>query len=322
MIGAYRGPLGFVGGEVYAHQRGFIGVLGILGLWCHAHRNHIPDDTVDHLVVVADCCFAGIWGSTLESIAKSEVPDLQKYRELLYTHPVSIQCATSEFEASHSGVFTPLWYFLNTGKDLPNYQQAFLREREPVPGDESDTQHPFYVSTSMWRPSWKCFDDPAFFRYLHSKQLQKLECDRQHEDVRKDNCSPLVRPYIIALDGEAASLRETLQSKLRTVQILHRYPVAFQELLQSAEEAIKTIKQSLAGLSNLLFSAIPRSQRTLQHYVLDRENRLSEANYEQLKNQLQVRARDERAIPPGVYVFQGGEGDMSLIVAPDQKRSF
>ena len=146
----------------------------------------------------------------------------------------------------------------------------------------------------------------------------ELECDQQHEDVRKDNCSPLVRPYIMALESEAASLWETLQSKLRTVQILHRHPVA-SHFLQSAEDHIVIIKQSLAALSNLLFSAVPRSQRTLQHYVLDRGDRLSEANYEQLKSQLPARARDERAIPPGVYVFQGGEGDMSLIVTPDQK---
>ena len=65
----YSKPLGFVGGEVYAHHRGFIGVLGVLGLWCYAHHE-CNGDTYHHLVIVADCCFAGIWGATLERIMK------------------------------------------------------------------------------------------------------------------------------------------------------------------------------------------------------------------------------------------------------------
>ena len=75
-IGSEMVPLGFVGGEVYAHHRGFIGVLGVLGLWCYAHCE-CKDDTYSHLVIVADCCFAGIWGNTLESIMNSEA--LEEY---------------------------------------------------------------------------------------------------------------------------------------------------------------------------------------------------------------------------------------------------
>ena len=72
----FSGPMGFVGGEFYAHHRGFIGVLGVLGLWCHAHHE-CEGDTYHHLVIVADCCFAGIWGATLERIMKVE-PDALK----------------------------------------------------------------------------------------------------------------------------------------------------------------------------------------------------------------------------------------------------
>ena len=114
VIGSKKEPLGFVGGEVYAHHRGFIGVLGVLGLWCYAHCE-CEDDTYSHLVIVADCCFAGIWGNTLVSVMKSE--SLEEYRALLRKYPVSIQCATNGFEASHGGVFTPLWCFLQTVED-------------------------------------------------------------------------------------------------------------------------------------------------------------------------------------------------------------
>ena len=343
VISAYRGPLGFVGGEVYAHQRGFIGVLGVLGLWCHAHRNHSPDDTVNHLVVVADCCFAGIWGSTLESIAKSEAPDLQKYRELLYIHPVSIQCATSEFEASHSGVFTPLWYFLNnaSGEDLDNYLQAFLKEGEPVSGDEFDTQHPFYVSTSIWSPSWKCFDDSDLFMHLHSEQLKELEDDLGKEDNRKaldvactprdperevdfnevekgfEHFSPLARPRVTALASAALNLRDILQEKTREKQIFDG-PYSTPELslsLQTVRESICTIEQYLENLSKLLFMAAPRFRP--EGYVLKKKDKLSIATDSKLRDLLQPRD-EERPIPPGVYVFQGGEGDMSLIVTPRQ----
>ena len=345
VISAYKGPLGFVGGEVCAHQRGFIGVLGILGLWCHAHRNHIGDDTVNHLVIVADCCFAGIWGSTLESIAKSEAPDLQKYRELLYIHPVSIQCATSKFEASHSGVFTPLWYFLNnaSGEDLDNYLQAFLKEGEPVSGDEFDTQHPFYVSTSIWSPSWKCFDDSDLFMHLHSEQLKELEDDLGKEDNRKaldvactprdperevdfnevekgfEHFSPLARPRVTALASAALNLRDILQRKKRQERNTDRPNLTpqLQSLRLTIRQSICTIDQSLKNLSKLLFMAAPRFRPG--GYVLDRKDELNKATKKQLGDLLQPRDK-ELAILPGVYVFQGGEGDMSLIVTPTQEK--
>ena len=71
-----------MGGEVYAHHRGFIRVLGVLGLWCYAH-NECKAGTYHHLVIVADCCFAGIWGATLERIMKSDFEDLHDYKDCL-----------------------------------------------------------------------------------------------------------------------------------------------------------------------------------------------------------------------------------------------
>ena len=35
------------------------------------------------LVIIADCCFSGIWGTVSEGIAKSKVPYVQKHRQLL-----------------------------------------------------------------------------------------------------------------------------------------------------------------------------------------------------------------------------------------------
>ena len=343
-IGACEKPLGFVGGEVYTHQRGFIGVLGVLGLWCHAHHRGIRNNAFHHLVVVADCCFAGIWGTTLKCIVESDAGCLAEYRQLLRDYPVSIQCATDKFEASHGGVFTPLWYFLNTasGEDLDNYQQAFLKEGEPVSGDEFDTQHPFYVSTSIWSPSWKCFDDSDLFMHLHSEQLKELEDDLGKEDNRKAldvACTPrdperevdfnevekgfehfslLARPRVTALASVALNLRDILQKKKIEKQHYEGpYSTPEQRLsLQTVSKSICTIEQSLENLSKLLFMAAPRFRPG--GYVLD-EDELNKATKKQLKDLLQPRD-EERPIPPGVYVFQGGEGDMSLIVTPTQEK--
>ena len=139
--------------------------------------------------------------------------------------------------------------------------------------------------------------------------------------VRQDNCPPLVWPFIIALNSEAKQLREKLEVQLRAANILEN---ATEEVRASHDSqvahSIDTIKQSYARLRDLLFNAIPRSQRSLRHFVLDQPgNKLSKATREQLKKTLQPRYQ-KRVIDPGVYVFQGGEGDMSLIVTPGQKQ--
>ena len=316
VFGVHNGPLGFVGGEVYAHHRGFIGVLRVLGLWCYAHRE-CEDATYHHLVIVADCCFAGIWGNTLKDIMESESKHLHDYKDCLLKYPVSIQCATNESEASNAGLFTPLWYFLQ------NATQSDLDWLQASPKREPDvTQHPWYVSTSLVRPSWKFFNDSTLFVDLHGAQLKQLEEYVLSGEVCQDNCPPLVWPFIIALKSEAKQLREKLEVQLRAVQILER---AADELRLShasiVDQSIKAIKQSYDCLRDLLFNAIPRSQRPLRNFVLDQSrNELSKANRENLKILLPVRGREEHVIPPGVYVFQGGEGDMSLIVTPGQEQ--
>ena len=313
----YSKPLGFVGGEVYAHHRGFIGVLGVLGLWCHAHHE-CKGDTYHHLVIVADCCFAGIWGATLKRIMKSDSENLHNYKDCLLNYPVSIQCATYESEASNAGLFTPLWYFLQNADPSDLDQLRASPKREPAV-----TQHPWYVSTSTVRPSWKFFNDPTLFADLHGAQLKQLEEYVLPAEVRQDNCPPLVWPFIIALASEAQHLQEELEKQLRAVKILEKATEALRASHESqVAHSINTIQQSYARLRDLLFNAIPRSQRPLRHSVLDpKGKKLSIANREQLKKTLQPRdqCERERAIDPGVYVFQGGEGDMSLIVTPGQE---
>ena len=355
-IGACEKPLGFVGGEVYAHQRGFIGVLGVLGLWCHAHHREVRNNVFHHLVIVADCCFAGIWGTTLESILNSAAPCLKDYCELLQKYPVSIQCATKEFEASHGGMFTPLWYFLNTA---PKFELDRYLHEDPASSDEIETQlqHPWYVSTFPYHPTWKCFDDPAIFAHLHGKQLKELVGDLEKQDNKRaleDACtpqepetitgfndiekefkrlkhfSPLVRPLVTAFVGAAFSQRDSLREQQNKLEKFSRYREQFKNDIVRAKDAICSIKQFLAALkgilcegalvdpSNLLFSGIPRSQGLPLHYFLDKCNNVDKAYREKLMSELQPRNRKYDA-PPGVYVFQGGEGDMSLIVTPRQK---
>ena len=336
VIDASESPLGFVGGEVCAHQRGYIGVLGVLGLWCHAHSERqmekcgTEDDVFHHLVIVADCCFAGIWGTALEHIVKSELPCLKEYRELLWEYPVSIQCATDEFEASRGGVFTPLWHFINGNPDnVEKYHKDFLADESD---DNFETQHPLYVSTSTNRPSWKCFDDPYFFGYLHGRQLQELEGDLQRGD---NGTSPLTEPYVMALQSEASNQCKILQGLLRQLECLSSAGEGLNAFRKSAEQSIITTQQTLAAFKSLLYQAAHRPQKGFRYYVLahrkmedaEREEQLREAtkrdllngaSRDKLKELLPVRDGDVD-IPPGVYVFQGGEGDMSLIVTPCQK---
>ena len=206
---------------------------------------------------------------------------------------------------------------------MESYCRAFLDEENSASDDEIETQHPWYVSTSEWRPTWKFFDDPEYFIYLHGTQLQQLEGYLPCADVHENNCPPLVRPFIVALTSEAKELSEKLECQLRAVKILERATEADRaSRLPSVEQSISTIEQSYTRLSNLLFNVTPRSQRALQRYVLDAPgNRLSEANCDELKILLRPRAHnEERVIDSGVYVFQGGEGDMSLIVTPDYKQ--
>ena len=100
------GQRGFVGGEVHCHQWGYIGVLGVLGLWCYVHCGAV---NVRHcLFIVADCCYSGVWGTTLSRIMGNRAECLREYRELLQLYPVLIQCATQDNELSYGGVFTPL----------------------------------------------------------------------------------------------------------------------------------------------------------------------------------------------------------------------
>ena len=354
-FGDYSGPLGFVGGEVYAHHRGFIGVLGVLGLWCHAHHKECKADTYHHLVIVADCCFAGIWGATLDHIMKCTEPCLEGYHKLLLKYPVSIQCATNEFEASRGGLFTPLWYFLQTATEqqLRNYRAAF-NESEHVSDDEMETQHPCYVSTSQWRPTLKCFDDPAFFLHLQREQLKALKlnlgneenleawrvaCEPTPKPDATTNCnikkefkqlkhfSPIVQPLMTPFVGMAFNLRRLLYETERRLSHYERYQDAYRKEIERDKQAKDNIKASLAALKGVLcetvdwYSALmPRSRNLPCNYFLSGDNLIDEligAYGEELRRQVKKKPRDRRYdVAPGVYVFQGGKGDMSLIVTP------
>ena len=396
VVGEYRGPLGFVGGEVYIHQRGYIGILGVLGLWCHTHwdRRGQEDAVFHHLVIVADCCFSGIWGNTLKCIMESEADNLREYRQLLQDYPVSIQCATYDCEASHGGLFTPLWYFLNTShpSQLDRYHRAYevdrlvrainaeepapptddatvtLEQRKPRAGDDFETQHPWYISTSKYRPSWEFFDDTDFFIYLHGAQLRELENDLKIEYNRntlddalvlckpdmvarepkfsvlpfdqdqsmttneviqiaaknksydeKYKCfSPLVRPLVFALAGVVCNQRKLYSDKIKEIDMLSKVKSFQQQELLLATRDKEVIEQRCANLSNVLFESAWRFCRALHCFTLDERGILSQKNRQELLKQLQPPC-DAKNIQTGVYVFQGGVGDMSLIVTPDQE---
>ena len=162
--------------------------------------------------------------------------------------------------------------------------------------------------------------------YLHGKQLKEVQRAQQNSVSRRaldDACIPgttsVVRPRAIALASAALYLQELLQEKkCQERDFSHPYlPPEYQAELQRVKESICTIEQSLAYFSNLLHEPERRFQQG--SFVLDEEYELTKASCRQLMKTLQ-RHDQERTIPPGVYVFRGGEGDMSLIVTPDCKQ--
>ena len=301
-------PLGFVGGEVAIHQRGYIGVLGVLGLWCFAHRNPPKMRTSHHLVIVADTCFAGIWGNTLKTIANSET---DFYRDLLKEYPVSIQCATTEFEASHGCLFTPLWIFLNSASESVKSHRDEFKFRVNEDPVAVETQHPWYFSTSKPESShsWEVFEDADFFLFLHEKQLQLI---KEHEgEIRRlfgveeyraemqASFHPLVRSYAHALVRVDTKLKGDLEKEKRKRRLC-------------TDSNVKSIELSRRRLRSFEFEAMRNSTLLLDG------NKLKESNRRKLQDLLKCRGLDVPDIKSGVYVFQGGEGDMSLIVTPNQ----
>lgn len=296
---------GFVGGELYAHQRGYVGILGVLGLWSYYTKCCFSSIT-HHLFIVADVCYAGVWGQTLQKIPG----------KLVSKHPVSIQCATGEFETSRGGVFTPLWYYLNTATEA---EVRSLRERyeqqdvhvHDSDDDDDEIQHPCFFTTSGPRdPSlWKVYDKESvnFFIYLQ-KQVNKLVIN---EDC---NCS-LLDPYQIALDYVQKHFDFILESEERRVKIIaERGGPKLEKIKQCAMENMASIRKMKTpqSLYEWLFDACRSRPITVREYS---EDNLGEAKKKQLKKKL-CACEKKDTVNAGVYVFPGGKGDMSLIVAP------
>ena len=307
------------------HHRGFIGVLGVLGLWCHAHRE-CEGDTYHHLVIVADCCFAGIWGATLERIMKVE-PDALKDTIKCSS---SIQCRFNVPPTNLKHLMVAcLHHYGISCTPLKNYfWRVILRSTSVIMMSLClmTLKHSILGLSAAHAPSCKCFGSTDFFVYLHGKQLKEVQRAQQNSVSRRalgDACIPgttsVVCPSAIALASAALYLQDLLQEKkCQERDFSHPYlPPEYQAKLQRVKESICTIEQSLAYFSNLLHEPEPRFRQG--GYVLDEKYELTKASRRQLTKTLQ-RRNQERTIPPGVYVFRGGEGDTSLIVTPDCKQ--
>ena len=212
-----------------------------------------------------------------------------------------------------------------------------------------ETQHPCYVSTSQWRPTCKCFDDPTFFLYLQNEQLKALELDLRNEEnlaalhgacipqtpepVEITECdvergfkhlkhfSPIVQPLMTAFVATAFNLRGLLYETER--RLLWRRRLDQHEEIERDNQAKRNIKDSLAALKDVLCETVdlylalmPRSRDLPCHYFLDIDSdNLTDARRQKLIEKVKPGDRDYD-VHPGVYVFQGGVGDMSLIVTP------
>ena len=294
---------GFVGGELYAHQRGYVGILGVLGLWSY-YTKDCPSSVTHHLFIVADTCFAGIWGQTLQKIAENCI-----LKELVTKHPVSIQCATGEFETSCGGVFTPLWYYLNTAIETEvrslreQYEQQDAHAHD-LDNDDDEIQHPCFFTTSRDPPSWNVYreSDANFFVYLHKRMQQKVIANK-----------PLLCSYTIALDYVTEYTKDLHKKEVSKMEQAKKGNLT--EIEQRARKNIESILEKVP--QSVLEWPFNIDARRFRSHKFGRGDNLAEEEIRELREGLPAcDKKDKLKVNAGVYVFQGGKGDMSLIVAP------
>ena len=101
-----------------------------------------------------------------------------------------------------------------------------------------------------------------------------------------------------------------------------RYPNQFHEQIARDCQAKSNINKSLAALKDVLCETVDlylalmsRSRNFPRSYFLDSSDNLTDAHRQKLIEKVKPGDRDYD-VRPGVYVFQGGIGDMSIIVTP------
>ena len=330
LFGASEKPLGFMGGEVYAHQRGYVGVLGVLGLWCY----YLSDPEVKkshHLTIVVDACYSGIWTSTLEAIHKGQSDDMKEYRDLLDEHPMTIQSATNEFEVSHGGLFTPLWIILNSLK-----YNDWKKDPPTESGEVEETQHPCLYTTKPDKNSpWKFFEDEEEFEHLHATVVREFQhfketaSSSQSSPIKKipsssqssssvDTKNSFVHYPVLRLREVHKYLKEKKENCEKNIETLKRKESSLKKENQKEKDNIKIILESFEAITSGDGLFEDRS-RPAGGFLLSL-GKLTEETENKYKSAVDVNKAKDKPISPGVYVFPGGEGDMSLIVTPGQDK--
>lgn len=280
----------------------------MIGLWCF----YTQKAENQHLVIVADCCYSGHWGKTLENIVikgRSNA-ELKKYCKILHNNPISIQSSTDELEVSYSGLFTPLWYHINTVTPEQIDASGSTTISDTMDEDSLSPQTPSYVSTSMKKPSWKVFDEAFTFNRLYNKACK--------QEDRGDPSSPAF-PYYIACEACCNHLYDSLEKEERKIKQLQNEEHG--SILQKALNNRRLLENELDYLlrTDYYVAGMPRAPALLP----ESENETSFLNRmkrKQVMERVPAASSEEKKgkVAPGLYVFPGGKGDMSLIVTPDE----
>eukprot|EP00118_Oscarella_pearsei_P019749 m.211331 g.211331 ORF g.211331 m.211331 type:complete len:706 (+) comp39758_c0_seq5:329-2446(+) len=294
-------PKGFVGGELYVRQRGFVGVLGVLGLWMYHNSKGLGAE--HSLSIVVDCCYSGVWVRTLKELMERK--GFCYYKAILENFPVAIQSSCSEYEASYSSLFTPLWVLCLKGKN-------FRREAKSLcPSDplehEFDLQHPrFYCSSSNKRKSCCYFfekeEDTALFDFLLC-----YYCDLQVKVTKKT-----LKQLLVHREKVRGSSRRYLKEILQKEGPPACMPERYKEHCTSQRNALSEFLSK--------FDSEWLSPRTVINTKIDsKTGKIEGKTYFNLKKLTPRAPGNVKAVGPGVYVFPGGVGDMSLIVTENQE---
>lgn len=145
---------------------------------------------------------------------------------------------SNEVKTSRGGVFTPLWYYLNTvtDKELCSLHEQY--QNDTVDDDNGEFQHPCFESTVQSSDyPWKVYDDANFFIYLHKQVQQKIT------GSEVDTCT-LLQPYNIALQYIQRHWEGILKDKKKKSKLAERGdPALYQQILQHALDNIDNLKK-------------------------------------------------------------------------------
>ncbi|KAJ3377024.1 hypothetical protein HDU92_008690 [Lobulomyces angularis] len=189
-------PQYFIGGEIFLHEKGSIGLLGLIGLISSYTENC---DKKHNFTIILDSCFSRVWVNALKFFVDNGLINTEKFT-------LTIQSAANSDQVSYGGIFTKLWIMKNKLSDYNKYEQSFhmLSDEEKLVisslSESFDFQQPQYYTTATPADfsTFKFFEekDSLFFCYLFLETSTK-----------KTDAALIPRFWIMDFYGDDAKIR-------------------------------------------------------------------------------------------------------------------